>query len=428
MNARRSLPSVPVILMATFLLVVGSSLQTTLISLRTTGEGFDAVVTGILMASFSVGYAGGSVLGVMLVRRVGMVRTLAALASVASIVPLLHGLIVVAPVWAALRFAYGICYSAMMLIVESWLNAEATSDIRGQVLAVYGTVFMVASGVGQGGIAVAPTSGLLLFCIVSIVLSCALVPTSLVRLTEPHVQAYRRVRTRELMEVSPFGTVGIAAAGLLSSAFWGLAPRYARAVGMSNARVALFLASAVMGAMAMQWPLGRASDRFDRRRVALVVLSASIASSVALSIEIGDVGILLLLSATFGASTLTLYSLSLAHLNDHVRHEHMVEVAAGAIFVFGAAAGSGPVLAGGAMSIFGARGLFLYTSSIAGAFLVFGAIQLRTRVPLRGVQKRVFEVVPRTTQIAARLLGRGHRVPPASDAAGEADATNDRRR
>ena len=55
--------------------------------------------------------------------------------------------------------------------------------------------------------------------------------------------------------------------GLISSAFYALVPAWMQDEGIERATIALFMLVAVLGGLAFQVPVGRLSDRFDRRIV-----------------------------------------------------------------------------------------------------------------------------------------------------------------
>ncbi|MFP4331554.1 MAG: MFS transporter [Spirochaetaceae bacterium] len=403
MAGRRNL----IALFSAFLLMVfGSSLQSTLLAVRAGIEGFPSATTGLMMAGFFFGYAGGSVLTVEILQRVGYIRTFAALASVASTVALLHGIFVFPPAWALLRFAFGICYSGMVLIVESWLNAESGNSQRGQVLALYGVLFMLASGSAQFGLLLAESEGLLLFAAVSVLLSLSLLPTSLMAISEPETTAYRRLTFIRLYRISPFGTGGVVFAGLATGGFWTLAPRFVQDSGLGEGSVALFMSLAIAAGALAQWPFGLISDKVDRRLVILLAFIGTAIFSAFISLfgrAAGGIN-LYLGSAGFGVFALPLYSLCLAHINDHLRWEELVPATSAVVLLFGVASGAGSALAGLAMDILGPPGLYGLAALTSGIFLVYGNALLRRREPIVSPQKRLFQYVPRTTQGAARFL------------------------
>ena len=82
-------------------MMLGNGLQGTLLGLRATMEGFPTFITGIMMSGYFVGIFAGSMIAPKLVQRVGHIRVFAALASLASISILVHGLYVNAITWTA---------------------------------------------------------------------------------------------------------------------------------------------------------------------------------------------------------------------------------------------------------------------------------------------------------------------------------------
>jgi MFS family permease len=407
--------SIPVVLVSVGLLVVASNLQTSLLSLRAGLEGFREESIGLLMSSFFLGFTGGSVLTVGFLRSVGYIRTFAALASVASAAALLHGLVISAAAWALLRFIYGLCYAGLVLIVESWLNEETAPELRGRVLGVYGLVFMLGAALGQLTLFAASIEGLALFAVVSVVLSIALVPTTLVRIEEPPIPAYGRFRIGEVFRFSPFGAVAVITAGLVGGVFWSLTPRVIQLLGFETGRVAMTMTAGVAGALVLQWPLGRLSDGVDRRLVILTAaaVGAGVAASLAAVSAGGSppLGALLLLVALFGGSVLPLYSLALAHINDHLPREDLVPAAATVVLLFGLASATGPVAASMLLRAMGPAGVFLYAAVVLCLFILFALARLPLRPALRRPAKRLFQALPRTTHLAARFIHHRGREP-----------------
>jgi MFS family permease len=64
-------------------------------------------------------------------------------------------------------------------------------------------------------------------------------------------------------------------------AFWGLGPTYAGQLGLDRSGIAWFMVATIMGGALLQWPLGRLSDRMDRR-IGLA-LACALAGGVALA-------------------------------------------------------------------------------------------------------------------------------------------------
>jgi MFS family permease len=90
------------------------------------------------------------------IRRVGHIGTFAAFGGIAATAPLVHRLVVDPFVWIAARALTGFCFAGMLIVVESWLNAGASSGNTGQILSIYGMTGLLA---GVGGQASSPGDG-----------------------------------------------------------------------------------------------------------------------------------------------------------------------------------------------------------------------------------------------------------------------------
>ena len=131
------------------ILMLGAGLQSTLLGLRATDDGFPTAVTGIIMSCYYVGYLVGTRLAPQLLRRVGPVRVFATLAALASVAVLVHGSWVHPGPWALMRLLSGVCFAGIYVVAESWLNHYASSSNRGQLLASYMLVLYVGLGGAQ---------------------------------------------------------------------------------------------------------------------------------------------------------------------------------------------------------------------------------------------------------------------------------------
>ena len=95
----------------------------------------------------------------------------------------------------------------------------------------------------------------------------------------------------------------------------------------------------------MQYPIGRMSDRFDRRLVILIVASISaLAAAIASIVGLSNYWTLLGLTAIFGGFSMTIYSLCIAHANDYLSPSQMVGTASALITVNRIGAIFGPPL------------------------------------------------------------------------------------
>ena len=305
------------------------------------------------------------------------------LASLASVATLLHGLYVHPIPWLILRFAAGLCIVGLYIAIESWLNEQTTNEERGHVFSAYMPTTLLGLGLGQLLLLTGDASRLELFALASVLLSLGLVPVAMTRVSEPPLVEAARLGLRKLYSISPLGVVGCVFSGLGAGSFWGLGPVFAAELGLDSGLVALFMALTILGGMLMMWPVGRLSDRMERRRVlAWVCVFASLgAASTALLIPLGDWGVLLG-GFAYGCFAFSIYSLAAAHTNDHLERSQVLEVTSSLQLLWGSGAIIGPILAGALMQWVGPKALMLWIATTAIVPAAFARYRMSVSDPL----------------------------------------------
>ncbi|QFU17595.1 MFS transporter [Microvirga thermotolerans] len=397
-SLRSVLPTLLALLLGYGLMQMGNTLQGTLLSIRGSLEGFSPTAIGAVGAAFWAGIVFGSLWAGRVIALVGHTRTFAALAAVASFTALLHLLVVHPVVWIAARALTGFCFAGLFMVVESWLNGSASGRTRGQILSLYGMTGLVAGIGGQLLLPAGDPAGFRLFCVVSMIVSLALVPTALSRASAPALAAGETgIDLRRLYRQSPFGLVAAFLCGVTSASFFALGPLFAREAGLDTGGIAVFMACGTLGGFAMTWPLGWLSDRMDRRLVIIAAAGAAAAILLALLTFVPDrppAWVLYICVAIFGGSVIPTYSIVTAHVNDMVRPGEFVAASGGLLIVLGTGSTAGPVLAGMAMSQFGPRGL-AYTTIVAQVLIAaWGVYRIRRRAAPPEAQKESFTPEP----------------------------------
>ncbi|HLJ39223.1 MAG TPA: MFS transporter [Steroidobacteraceae bacterium] len=373
------------------ILMLGAGLLSTLLGVRATSEAFPTSVTGLIMSCYYVGYLVGTRLAPRLLRRVGPVRVFATLAALASVAVLVHGAWVHPGPWALMRLLSGICFAGIYVVAESWLNHRASATNRGQLLAIYMLVLYVGLGAAQFLLVLSNPQSTEPFMLVSALISVAMVPivASAEEVAVPAMPG--RVRLRDLYRNSPLGVVAVAVSGMVSSIVFSMGPVYARLSGFGIRGVAEFMAVTIFAAVLTQYPVGRLSDRMERRTlIATVCLLATI---VAAAIEVFSPlprVVFLLLTAMFSGAALTLYSQSVSHVNDKLDRSQMVAASSKILLINGTAAAFGPVITGGLMTAFGTRAYFGTLGSLTAALTLFDLWRKMRRGPVPQSQKGAF--------------------------------------
>lgn len=387
-------------------LLVGVGFLGTLLGVRAGIEGFSEQVTGLVMSAYFAGYILGTWACPSLIRRVGHIRAFTAMAAVASVCVTAHALWVHPVVWAALRVVSGACLVGLYIVIESWLNVLAPNQKRGKMLSVYMMTTLLAMAGGQYLILVADPAAFMPFGIIAMLVSLGLVPVALTRVLQPQpVETPAVVGIGHLFRVSPLGVAGAFVTGLVLSAFWGMGAVFAQGIGLDAAGIAAYMSATILGGAFLQWPVGHLSDRFDRRGV--LTLFCFVAAGLSLAgwflVDVSTVA-LFVASFFYGGVAFALYSLSVAHVNDHVSHAEVLEATRGLLLIYGVGAALGPAGAGLLMEMLGARSLLAAIAGVLGLLGVFAVYRMRTGVPIPAAAQGEFVSLVRTTPEAVELL------------------------
>lgn len=370
------------LLLSVALLLMGNGLQGTLLPVRANLEAFSTTDIGILGSAYFFGFACGCFYGPRLIRRAGHIRAFTALVAIASCVVLVHALFVNPVLWWMLRAVTGFCFAALFMIIESWLNEKSTNETRGFVFSLYTIINLTVVTMGQLMLGLDRPENFPLFLLASILVSLAAVPIALTRAEAPAPVLSVKIRLPHLFRLSPVGVIGCLVVGVANGSFWALAPVFAQSKGADTWGVAIFMSVGVLAGALGQWPLGRLSDKMDRRRV---IIGAACGAAIAGGLFVlwappWGPGLLALIFL-FGLFAFPIYGLSVAHMNDYVEADGYVEAASGLLLVFGLGAVVGPIAAAILAGLFGPDALFGMTAAVQLCLAAFAFYRMRQRAP-----------------------------------------------
>jgi MFS family permease len=394
------------------LLMVGNGLLVTSLTLRGSGLGFGETAIGLMQAAYPVGTLVGCLVSPRLVARVGHVRVFAAFASVASTASLIH-LVTDDPwSWGAIRALSGFCFAGLYVVAESWLNARATNAIRGSLLSVYFVTQAGGSAIGQLLLSLAPPETLLPWLLVSLLMSVALVPVMLSASAAPAYALPERISIAALYRISPMGLTGALLNGVAQGTVYISLALYGDAIGLASGEVGFLIGAATIGGVLLQFPLGRLSDRVDRRLVIAAV--AALAVPLCLAFALGPTrGPALLYAGVglLGGLTLPIYSLSVAHTNDQLTPGQIVAASGALVLVFGAGIIVGPIAGSLSIRSLGPGGVFLLIALVQGLTALIALLRVWRGAARPPAPMPAVPLAPGTTAEAARLNPEAARGP-----------------
>jgi len=366
-----SLRTATPLLLSTVFLLMGVGLLHTHIALQGRTLGFSVAMIGVLTSAYYAGFLVGTYTVPRLTHRIGHIRTFAFCTALVTLVVLVQALDPAYGVWLVLRVLQGLLLVGLYAIIESWLNAAADPAHRSSVFAIYMMVNLGASAAAQQFLRIRG-EGFVLFCVVAILFCTASLPVVATRQPQPHIRAVPQVQIGRLFRLAPTALVSALLSGLALGAFWGLLPLYAEARGLGVGGIGTYMSVAIAGGVVLQWPLGRFSDRIDRR-LALSLISATAALAALINLFLpaagGAAGMVAIF--VFGGMSFTLYPIAVAHLVDYVRRDELLAASSTVLLVNGVGSAVGPLVAGALMNLLSPQLLFVWFAVLDGMLAAY---------------------------------------------------------
>ncbi|MFB4202385.1 putative MFS-type transporter YcaD [wastewater metagenome] len=398
---RALIVSITALLGSTVILMTGSGLLGTLLSVRMGIEQYSPGITGLVMSAYFAGLMLGALGAGAVIRRAGHIRAFAVFAALVTAATLVHALWIDPWVWGALRVISGFSLAGLYMVIESWLNERGAGGARGRLFSLYQATSYLGLGLGQLLISVRPASGPELFMLNAVLLALCLVPVSLTRAIHPTPPERTPMALALVCRGSPLGVFICLGAGIVNGSAFALAPLFiVDHVGLQS--VAVFMSAVILGGMLLQYPIGHLSDVFDRRRL-LVAVNLALAAFAVVMLFVANSGLTVLAAVGlgYGGLTFTLYPLAVAHINDRVRSDNFVGVAGALLFLWGIGAVVGPIAIGQLMNLLGTEGLF--HAAAACAVLMAAATLAARREQVPNEEQTAFVSMARTTTVITEM-------------------------
>lgn len=405
----KSLLSVASLLFSTALLLVGHGMQLTLLPLRAGYSGMPEGLIGLSASAYFLGFIAGCLTIPAIMARVGHIRCFAVLAAAMISALLCLEMIDTWQAWVMLRFITGLAICGLYAVIESWLNTYSTPKSRGQILAIYTFITLVAMAAGQFLINVGPIESSIPFTVAAVFLALAIIPVGLTRSMIPTPVTSTRGGLGLLYHRSHSATLGALLSGLVMGSFWSLGAVFASHNGQSQVEVTWFMSAAIAGGALLQYPLGWLSDRIDRRQILILLCIGSVFSSITVALAPPQPWFLPAVFL-FGALAMPLYAISLATAADVSSSDEFVTIGTAVLLVHSIGAVLAPLALGVVMSYFGAASLFwsfgvLFTLFSAVLFMVTRApreVSVAMQTPFAAVTAETapssFELDPRASE------------------------------
>ncbi|MGO4673906.1 MFS transporter [Bosea sp. 2YAB26] len=385
---------------ATSLIQLANGFFNTFLSLRLTIEDFGSTLNGVVLSAYFIGFTIGAVGSGQVIQRIGHIRAYAAFAGMVVVATATMPLLVSPLAWIVCRAVIGMGCVGLFITTESWLNAKAQADQRGRVFSIYMVGTFLALALGQLLIGKLAIHSMTPFNIIAVLFALALVMVSTTRAEAPGIAPEATLRYGELTRQAPVAVVGCVISGMISSAFYALVPAWMLSNGVPQQTIALFMLVAVLGGLALQVPVGRLSDRGDRRLVLAGLALGFAAAALLLVMLPPKLAAVLPVAAVLGGFMSTLYPVCVAHALDRMPSDRVVAVSGRLILVSGFGSALGPMLGAAVMSRFDIGGLLYFMAAATILLAAVSGLRVLVKAPPVRVE-RPFEIIdPLTAPIS----------------------------
>ncbi len=400
--SRHLLASVLGPLLGLFIVSLGNGFISSLTSLRLDAAGVSDTVIGIVSSSYFIGLALGAMFSDRLIARIGHIRAYSSFASFTAVTFLLQGLFFDPWAWFVLRLINGWAIVGIFLVVESWLLLSGDQKMRGRLLALYMIALYGAGMLGQLQLgAIDGWGDQAPFMVAGMLASMSVLPMVILPRMSPEVGRVEPLSPRDLLRMSPAGVAGCFGSGIAIAAIYTLLPIYLQRVGMSIDQVGLLMACVILGAMVLQYPVGRWSDRRDRR----VVLIALSVSCVVLSLMIlllpDSIYLLAVLLFLLGGGVFAIYPVAVSHSADRAAADDLVRMIQGLLLINSVGSAISPLAVSQVMTAVGNSGLFL-SFAVLNACLAAFFLRRRKTTP-ESIPVAPFEPAAQMSPIGAEI-------------------------
>jgi MFS family permease len=343
------------------LIMLAHALQGTLLNVNAVFFNFSDFEIGYVFSGYFIGYLFSSIQCPKLIKNVGHIRVFAAFASLGSIAILLHWIVINPIAWLIFRMITGFSFAAIYIVCESWLNDRADNKSRGQLIGFYMIVLYFSTSAGGMLVNLRATTDAHLFILTSLLISLALVPILLTKKPAPDFSTPKFLSLKELYTKSPMAFVGSFSIGMVYSALFGLMGVFGAKIGLSIFQISILVFVNMFVGAIFQYPVGKISDKYDRRTILLSLNLIAIASLIFIYL-LGSLSFnfLLVFIGIHSAVSLPYYAVVISHMNDFLEKDEIVSGSSTLTLVNALGMVMGPMLASGFMAYFGAYGYFLY--------------------------------------------------------------------
>ncbi|MCB8875195.1 MFS transporter [Acidisoma silvae] len=276
--------------------------------------------------------------------------------------------------WFPLRLLLGVVSETMFVMSETWLNQLSDDKSRTRTIASYTVALSAGFALGPLILTFAGTGGMLPFLIAGGLALVALLSIAMPWVHAPSFEQPSHGNPLRYLYLAPVALFAALLNAALETAGMSFLPIYAMHVGWGEEAATLLLTVLLMGAIALQLPIGWLGDRMDRRRLAIGLGIASTIGALIWPLAIHSAIFAYPLLFVWGGVFVGIYTVMMAQVGSHFKGGDLISIYAVMSIAWGGGAAIGPSAAGAAMEIT-THGLPYFAALACGLFTILAIVK-----------------------------------------------------
>ena len=279
--------------------------------------------------------------------------------------------------WTGVRLLMGGIGGVLWIAGEVWITQAATDATRGRVLAIYNSFFGLGTAAGPTVLSLLGHGGALPFVVAAGIVLVSILPILWARALAPVIEdeggsgGFAARALLAPLRLAPVPMMLNLSYALVFAGLWSFLPVFAVDTGLPVDRAFQQLTAFSIGTIALQFPIGWLSDRFDRRLIAVVLMALSLSAVAAMNLFVHTPGLDFAYFFALGGIVSGVYIVALSLIGERFRGTALAAAVTVYTLMWSCGSMVGPPLVGLATQAAAADGLPMALVAFTAVFLPF---------------------------------------------------------